>query len=147
MPIEHFAIKLLIEAGHIRDNDTKSLVLQLRITFSYLCCLTKHSMRGNKHIPWTIGLLPALTFAKWLLTDSLNTERIFKPFLKPARWTGFLMAEVLWICLRCLLMEYLAWALLSCPVTGRHQVCKGTFSSDKEGIAQKMKTGENWFRL
>lgn len=44
MPIEHFATKLLIEAGHICDNDTKRLVLQLCITFSYLCCLTKHSM-------------------------------------------------------------------------------------------------------
>ena len=40
-------------------------------------------------------------------------------------------------------MEYLGQALLSCPITGRHQVCKGKFSSDKEGTAQKMKTGEN----
>ena len=50
MPVEHFATKLLIEASHISDNDTKRLVLQLCIIFSYLCCLTKHSISENKHV-------------------------------------------------------------------------------------------------
>ena len=213
MPVEHFATKLLIEASHISDNDTKRLVLQLCIIFSYLCCLTKHSISENKHVAWTTGLLPALMFAKWLLTDSLNTERIFKPFLKLARWTGLLIAEVIWIWLRfpggsevkvsacnegdlgsilgsgrspgegngnplqysCLenpmdrgawwatvhgvaqsrtrlkqlssnSIEYLAQALLSCPVTGRHQVCKGKFSVIKKERRNSPKD-ENWWKL
>ena len=50
MPTEHFAIKLLIKVGHIHDNDIKRLVLQLCITFAYLCCLTKRNMSENKHI-------------------------------------------------------------------------------------------------
>lgn len=46
----------------------------------------------------------------------------------------------------CLLMGYLAWALLSRPVTGRHRIFKGKFYSDQEGTAQEkaVKTGSDY---